>query len=114
MWVDEARHRVAARKGVARRLAAIVVVALAVRAPAARAGELLSSKPGGPWETRFMTAPPAEVLAAAATVKPPADTPAIILYEELVHTYEDAHRSRHLYRQVYKILTPHGVEGGTA
>ena len=57
-----------------------------------------------------MTAPPAEVLAAAATVKPPADTPAIILYEELVHTYEDAHRSRHLYRQVYKILTPHGVE----
>ena len=57
-----------------------------------------------------MTAPPAEVLAAAAAVKPPADTPAIILFEELVHTYEDAHRSRHLYRQVYKILTPRGVE----
>ncbi|HSY40365.1 MAG TPA: DUF3857 domain-containing protein, partial [Polyangia bacterium] len=104
------RHRVATRKGVARRLAAIVIVALAARLPAARAGDLLSSKPGGPWESRFMAAPPAEVLAAAATVKPPTDSPVIILYEELVHTYEDAHRSRHLYRQVYKILTPHGVE----
>ena len=58
-----------------------------------------------------MTAPPAEVLAAAAAVTPPADTSAIILFEELVHTYLDAHRSRHRYRQVYKILSPHGVEG---
>ncbi len=103
-------HRVAVRKGAARRLALLFVGLLTVGTPAARAGELFSSKPGGPWETRFMTAPPAELLAAAATVKPPADTPAIILYEESVHTYEDAHRSRHLYRQVYKILTPHGVE----
>ena len=103
-------HRVAACKGVARRLAFLFVGLLAVGAPAARAGEQFSSRPGGPWETRFMTAPPAELLAAAATVKPPADIPAIILYEEAVHTYEDAHRSRHLYRQVYKILTPHGVE----
>ena len=75
------------------------------------AGEQLSSHPGGPWETRFMTAPPPEVLAAAAKVKAPAETPAIILFEGLVHTYDDAHRSRHVYRQIYKILTPQGVEG---
>ncbi len=107
------RHRPAARGRTARRAALFVVavVALAARSPATRAGELFSSSPAGPWETRFMTAPPAEVLAAAAKVKPPADTPAIILFEESVHTYEDAHRSRHRYRQVYKILTSPGVEG---
>jgi tetratricopeptide (TPR) repeat protein len=58
-----------------------------------------------------MTAPPAEVLAAAAKVKAPVDSSVIILFEELVHTYEDAQRSRHVYRQIYEILTPQGVEG---
>ena len=58
-----------------------------------------------------MAAPAAEVLAAAAAVKPPADTSVVVLFEEMVHTYVDAHRSRHRYRQVYKILTAHGVEG---
>ena len=104
-------RRAVGRNGVAGTLATLVFVGLAGAAPAAGAGDSSSSQPGGPWETRFMSAPPAEVLAAAALVKPPADTPAIILYEELVHTYEDAHRSRHRYRQVYKVLTPHGVEG---
>lgn len=58
-----------------------------------------------------MSAPPTEVLAAAAAVKTPADTPVVILFEEMVHSYEDAHRSHHRYRQVYKILSQHGIEG---
>jgi predicted Zn-dependent protease len=58
-----------------------------------------------------MAAPPAEVLAAAAGVRAPADTPVVILFEEMVHSFDDAHRSRHRYREVYKILTAHGVEG---
>ena len=58
-----------------------------------------------------MSAPPAEVLAAAGAVKAPADTPVVILFEETVHSYEDAHRSHHRYRQVYKILSQHGIEG---
>ena len=44
-------------------------------------------------------------------MKAPADTPGVVLFEEMVHTYEDAHRSQHLYRQIYRILTPQGVEG---
>jgi tetratricopeptide (TPR) repeat protein len=108
-WRD--RHGVPLCKLAARWLSALFILVRVMGAPPARAGELFSSKPGGPWETRFMTAPPAEVLAAAANVKAPGDNPAIILFEELVHTYEDAHRSRHLYRQVYKVLTANGVEG---
>ena len=92
-----------------------MAVCLCALAPPARAGDHGLS--GGaaaqraPWETRFMTAPPAEILAAAGAVKTPADTPVVILFEELVHTYDDAHRSRHRYRQVYKVLTAHGVDG---
>jgi hypothetical protein len=88
------------------------VLCLLAQARPARAGDdVFSPKVLGPWETRFMAAPPADVLAAAAAIKPPADAPVVVLFEEMVHTYLDAHRSRHRYRQVYKILTPHGIEG---
>ncbi|HEY4394136.1 MAG TPA: DUF3857 domain-containing protein [Polyangia bacterium] len=101
------RHR-----AVARLVAAAAVLYLLPMVRPARAGaEVSAPKALGPWETRFMAAPPAEILAAAAAVKPPADASVVVLFEEMVHTYVDAHRSRHRYRQVYKILTPHGVEG---
>lgn len=58
-----------------------------------------------------MAAPPAEVLAAAAKLRAPADTPVLILFEEMVHSFDDAHRSRHRYREVYQVLTAHGIEG---
>src|SRR6185437_1274526 len=100
------------RRAVARLVAAAGVLYLLPMARPAHAGEdVSSSKVLGPWETRFMAAPPAEVLAAAAAIKPPADASVVVLFEEMVHTYHDAHRSGHRYRQVYKILTAHGVEG---
>jgi Domain of Unknown Function with PDB structure (DUF3857)/Transglutaminase-like superfamily len=99
-------------RAVARMLTALSgVCLLALAGPARAADDPFTPRASGPWEARFMTAPAAEVLAAAAAVKPPADTPVVVLFEEMVHTYVDAHRSRHRYRQVYKILSPHGVEG---
>src|SRR5579863_6087221 len=103
----QSRHR-----AVARLFAAAGFLCLFPSSLQARAGaDTVSPTVVGPWETRFMAAPPAEVLAAASAVKPPPDAPVVVLFEEMVHTYVDAHRSRHRYRQVYKILTPHGVEG---
>ncbi len=84
---------------VARQVAALFVLCLLGRTLGAWAGELFNATPAtparapGPWEARFMSAPPAEVLAAAGAVKAPADTPVVILFEETVHSFEDPHRS---------------------
>ena len=100
------------RRAVARMLAALAgVCLLALAGPARAADDPFTPRASGPWEARFMTAPAAEVLAAAAAVKPPADTPVVVLFEEMVHTYVDAHRSRHRYRQVYKNPEPTRCRG---
>jgi transglutaminase-like putative cysteine protease/tetratricopeptide (TPR) repeat protein len=64
---------------------------------------------GSPWETSFLAAPPAEVLDAARAAGKPAGAEALVLFEELVRTFDADGKSRKRYRQAYVVLTEAGV-----